>query len=114
MSEQLVSDQNERMTLITDHVFKVLRRKGLKRADVVLTLRSDWKSIAPGRWVNARPIVLIEGRLSVIAPSKMEMAVLRYSTPNLMKCINARFGPDTVADVNILAPRRIENESERS
>ena len=72
MTEQLGSDQNERMVLMTDQVFELLRGKGLKRADVVLALRRDWKSIAPGRWVNARPIVLIEGCLSVIAPSKME------------------------------------------
>jgi hypothetical protein len=78
---------------------------GLERIDLTLTLLEEWDEIAGKPWAGASsPVVVKDGELIVEAGSPTAVRFLRYSTGDLLRRLDERFGEGAVRAVTVRPP----------
>ncbi|MDH5373257.1 MAG: DUF721 domain-containing protein [Acidimicrobiia bacterium] len=78
---------------------------GLERIDLTLTLMSEWDEIAGEPWAgSSNPLVVKDGELTVEAASPTAVRFLRYSTGDLLRRLDERFGEGIVQVVTVRPP----------
>lgn len=74
----------------------------------VSRLVASWDEIVSERWRGrSRPIGVREQTLLVEVPEGADASLLRYDSPELLRRISARFGPDLVRSVRF----RVEGDA---
>ena len=92
---------------------QVLARMGLGGVELFEQLRSEWPQLAGDVWHPvARPVLVHNGELLVEA-TPAAVGLLRYGTGELLRRLDARFGPGVIESVrvkNTLRPGLLDQE----
>ena len=84
-----------------------LARLGVDDLATMLAIIEEWNTLAGEAWAeHSTPVVLRRTKLVVEVSTPMAVRVLRFGEQDLIRALQARFGPDSVTEVEVVAPVR--------
>lgn len=83
-----------------------LARLGIEDLPTMLALIDEWDELAGAAWAGrGRPLIVRRGTLVVEAESAAAVRLLRYGEQDLLRALQARFGPNSITAIEVVPPR---------
>jgi Dna[CI] antecedent, DciA len=100
-----MGDRND-MSSFEVTMMEMFRRLGLPDPLVVGRIKDEWDSLAGTPWLGRSKPVTIQGKTLVVeANSPSLVAFLRYSSDDLLRSLEKRFGPGVIATIEVKGPQ---------
>lgn len=81
------------------------RKLGLPDPALMSQLVEGWDELAGDPWRGRSKPLVVEGRTLIVEASTPSMvAFLRYGTAGLMDCLQERFGPGVIDEIEVRPP----------
>lgn len=86
---------------------QMLSRLGLPDPSLIEALRAEWNELTGEPWAGqSQPAYLRKGELVVTVAVPSLIALLRYSTGDLLRRLDARFGEEVISSVRVVSSPR--------
>jgi len=95
------------LSSINDLLGPTLQRLGVEDLPTMLAIIEEWQTLVGEPWAgHASPIVLRRAKLVVEASSPTAVRLLKYGEQDLIRSLQARFGMNSVTEVEVVTPAR--------
>jgi len=100
-----MGDRND-MSSFEVTMMEMFRRLGLPDPLVVGRIKDEWDVLAGTPWLGRSKPVTIQGKTLVVeANSPSLVAFLRYSSDDLLRSLEKRFGPGVIVTIEVKGPQ---------